>query len=244
MKYGIISDIHANYNAFNKVLERLDESGVERIINCGDIVGYGPEPQICCRKVMHSGNFLSVMGNHESALFPEDSGFRFNPAAGAAVRWTSGELSRESISFLRSLPYSGRESGFLFVHGTPSNPVTEYLFGPDQAAKAFRTIEEPLCFVGHTHVPACFKEKYGSVETLEMEPDRPIKLEPESRYIINPGSVGQPRDRDPRAAYCIYDEESREIIPGKVEYDIEDTRNKILDAGLPEFLAARLTDGI
>ncbi len=249
---AIVSDIHSNLEALRRVLDDIERRGIETIYCLGDIMGYGPEPGECLDLVSERMTF-SLCGNHDHAVFYEP--LNFNVSAERAAFWTRATVEDESDHekrcrrwrFLGSLSPRAEIDGMLFVHGSPRKPINEYLFpddvytNPSKLLSNFDRMEQLTCFCGHTHVPGVF------VDDPYFEP--PEELGESGRYtigdekvIINVGSVGQPRDRDPRAAYVIVDGDEVEFV--RVEYDIEVTAKKIRDnSNLDDFLAARLFDG-
>ncbi len=240
MKYGIISDIHSNLEAFNTVIKFLNGK-VDTILHVGDIVGYGADPSSVI-KLVREKNIEGVLGNHDSAVAGIHDAEDFNEYARRAVEWTKKQLKNDEIAFLRSLPYIIKKKNFLLVHSTPSEPERwRYLTFVKQAEEEFNHFNEQICFIGHSHQPVIIiKNPSGEIE---VEFNNDITIEEDKRYIINVGSVGQPRDGDPRASVVIYDEEKKIVKFYRLEYDIETARDKIIDAGLPEFLGLRLMVG-
>ena len=245
--YLILSDIHGNYDALEAVL--ADARGrYDRILCLGDLVGYGAEPNQVVDWVR--SNVASVVrGNHDRACSGRDLLENFNPAARASAFWTRGVLTLENESYLERLPQGplciipdGVPNGtFDLVHGSPLDE-DEYLVGLDDVRFLGGYLETKLTFLGHTHLQGGFLLTKRSVK--RFVPDRALQLEPDYFYLINPGSVGQPRDGDPRAAYVLYSPESRTVEYGRVPYDIGKAAAKILQAELPESLAMRLFEGI
>ncbi len=224
MKYAVISDIHSNLEAFLSVLSEIDAIGPEAIICLGDIVGYGADPN-ACTDIIRERNIPSVMGNHDAAASGVTETYNFNSAAREAALWTREELTKENRSFLATLPERIETEHFMAVHGAISDP-DKYILDYRDAEPEFGLMgRHALCFFGHTHVPAQHKSPAG----------------PERR-LVNPGSVGQPRDGDPRAAYIIYDTESG-IEFRRAEYDIPSAQKKIIENGLDKRLAERLSYG-
>jgi len=218
--YGIIADIHSNLEAFRAVLDELRQ--VDQIVCAGDIVGYGPGPNECIRN-MQERNIYSVAGNHDKAAVREMSTEGFNENAKIAVEWTNGQLTANSVQYLRSLPLTLEFEDFQIVHGSLVNPLEEYLTSLGEAMPTFGLMTKPLLFVGHTH--------------------RPARFEYQGKAIINPGGVGQPRDGDHRASFGIYDSEKKEFVLRRVEYNIQLVQEKMIKAGLPQPLIDRLSFG-
>ncbi len=245
MKYGVISDIHGNCEALERVLGFLNQEKVERIINCGDIVGYGPRPNECVRKVKNCTEMRSVLGNHDFAVLGMAKLSRFNAAAADSLQWSRQKMVADNIKFLNTLEKIDTESGFLFLHGSPRSPLDEYILGETHAKANFERFKNFLCFAGHTHVPACFRrDSKGNVGSLRLSPGRPVELEEDCRYIFNAGSVGQPRDGDPRACCLIYNTQNRKVQLYRFRYDIEKVQGLMRRQKLADFLIARLARGI
>ncbi len=239
MMIGVISDIHSNIHALEAVLGRLTQ--VDQIICLGDVVGYGAHPNECVERVK-ALKIPCVLGNHDAACIGLLSLGWFNPHAAHAVRWAvEEELAKDSLEYLRSLPTSRRMESFYFVHGSPREPTTEYLTDASQARASFDLCKEQVVFVGHTHVPLVFTER-GGIEAMVPSEGNRISYEG-ARLIYNPGAVGQPRDGDPRAAYSIVDASSNSIGQYRVEYNVQEARADIIEAGLPRILGDRLTLG-
>lgn len=235
----ILTDIHGNKDALDAV---LDDAGDAETIWClGDTVGYGPEPVACLEWVRESCAIV-LSGNHDYAVFDASILEDFNPNAAAAAAWTRAQLGPDDIEYLRSLPSLVTQGGVTIAHGSPADPIWTYILTVINARDAFAVMSTDICFVGHTHVVACYTEHEKSIVRLSVTYDEPFVLH-DDRYIINPGAVGQPRDRDPRAAYCWFDPEAKTVTWKRVPYDIEKTQAKILAAGLPERLAKRLALG-
>jgi predicted phosphodiesterase len=245
--YLILSDIHGNYDALEAVL--ADARGrYDRILCLGDLVGYGAEPNQVVQWI--KSNVASVVrGNHDRACSGRDVLEGFNPAARASALWTRGVLTPENESYLERLPRGplcivpeGVPNGnFDLVHGSPLDE-DEYLVGLDDVRFLRGCLDSKLTFFGHTHLQGGFLLTPRSVK--RFTPDQALQLEPDYFYLINPGSVGQPRDGDPRAAYALYSPENHTIEYGRVPYDIGKAAAKILQAELPESLAMRLFQGI
>jgi len=252
MRFAIISDIHANLEALRTVLDDIDERQIETIYCLGDIIGYGPDPAECLDLVAQRAKF-SLCGNHDHAVFYEPT--NFNTGAERACFWTRAVLEEDPDAkrrndrwrFLGGLNPRVEMDGMLFVHGSPRKPINEYLFpddvytNPHKLLANFERMEHLTCFCGHTHVPGVFVDDpyFEAPNELGTEPKFVLG---EEKAIVNVGAVGQPRDRDPRAAYVIVNDGEVEFI--RVEYDIDVTARKIRDnPNLDDFLGARLYDG-
>jgi diadenosine tetraphosphatase ApaH/serine/threonine PP2A family protein phosphatase len=241
MKFAIISDIHANLEAFEAALRRIDEIKPDKILCLGDIVGYGPDPNECVKIAKNKVDF-SLCGNHEYGALGRTDLQTFSENARIACEWTREVLSDENFSYIKDLPVSIVEEGMFLVHSTPINPERwDYIFTTRDASYQFMGFSELTCLVGHSHVPACFEEEAG---VCKLSENNPLCLEEGRRYIINFGSIGQPRDYDPRASFGVIDTEERRVQLIRIAYDIERVQRKIMNHGLPLFLAERLGIGV
>jgi predicted phosphodiesterase len=261
MRCAIISDIHGNLDALEAVL--ADAGPVDAIWCLGDLVGYGPEPNACVEALRQAGA-LCVAGNHDWAAIGKMDTADFNPEASEAALWTGAQLSPEHRDYLRDLPTqlsAGPSAEFTLVHGSPRDPVWEYLTHLSAARLNFPFFQTPYCLVGHTHVPLVFQQPWPDdraeeYETLVPEPGQPLTLGPR-RLIVNPGSVGQPRDGNPEASYMLYEPPGKDDGNGetgrragrgtltlrRVTYPIASVQQKMRQAGLPSRLIMRLTYG-
>ena len=241
MKWAILSDVHGNLEALRSVISDLRREGADKIAFLGDAVGYGANPRECLLLLREIAEFL-VAGNHEWGAVGLTDVSYFNNAAKAAVQWTGGELAEEDRTFLRRLPLVHQSGGITFVHATPNEPGEwNYIFTYPEAEEAFRSLAEEIAFVGHSHSPVILAKK-GKKSATSLGREAAI-LEKGTRYIINVGSVGQPRDGNPDAAYGLYDEGERKFLLKRVPYDIPTAQEKIMRAGLPPSLARRLAEG-
>ena len=235
----ILSDIHGNKDALDAVL--ADAGDADRIWCLGDIVGYGPEPAACLAWAREHCEIV-LSGNHDYAAFEPSVAQDFNPNAARAASWTRAALSWEEIGYLRSLPSLVEVDGVTLAHASPADPIWTYILSVVDARDAFESCRDPLGFVGHTPVAACDAATEKMIARVQIVNDEPLSLAG-GRFVINPGSVGQPRDRDPRAAYLWYDPAAPSVTWKRVAYDIAAVQEKILRAGLPERLASRLALG-
>ena len=240
MRYALLSDIHGNLEALQAVL-RDAQQRADAIVCLGDVVGYGADP-VACLEVIGERAVQLVVGNHEhgvAGLLPLDW---FNPFARAAVEWTREQLPEAHRSYLAAQPIRAELDDATLVHASPDHPEQwDYLVTAHDGYDAFASFTTRLCFVGHSHAPAIW-----SLGSSGRENDRgafDVTLAMGRRYIVNVGSVGQPRDRDPRAAYAVWDVDARRISLRRVTYDVRGARHKIVDAGLPRWLADRLAVG-
>ena len=240
MRVLIISDIHGNRTALEAVLE--DAGSVEAVWCLGDLVGYGPDPNECIEIVRQLPNLVCLVGNHDAAALGQLDMGAFNREAQVSMQYMQRTLSRESLQFLAGLPETELIEPVTLAHGSPRNPIWEYLLDVYTVAANFRSFHTQLCFVGHTHIQILYEQDENGAVTWRMpELNDPISLT--QRAILNPGSVGQPRDHDPRAAYAIFDTESIVWVPRRVAYDIEAVQDRIQQAGLPARHAVRLAEG-
>ena len=243
MRILVIADIHANLTALEAVLADARRRGkVDEIWCLGDVVGYGPDPSDCVRLIRETCS-ICIAGNHDLASIGKVSTADFNAAAAEAIVWTRQQLSQRDIDYLGELPLMAERLQFTLVHGSPANPVWEYVISTETASRNLSAFNTDFCLVGHTHVPMmfAFKGERADVEDLDNGTRIPLKKD---RLILNPGAVGQPRDHDPRASYAIIDSDSNELSLWRVPYNIESVQKRMKVAGLPGRLIDRLTAGI
>ncbi len=240
VRYGIVSDIHANLAAFHAVL--VDMGKVDEIWCLGDLVGYGPDPNECV-ELLRRYPHRCLVGNHDLAALGRLDTSDFNPAASEAAAWTARAISERTRLFLESLPMKLVVEPFTLVHGSPRHPIWEYLINPARAEANFGLFDTPACLVGHSHMPALYvQESPGAILSTVPGPGDRIEVGPQ-KLIANPGGVGQPRDGDPRAAYALYDSESRMLEWRRVAYPIDVTQKRMRAWGLPLRLVERLSHG-
>lgn len=233
MTLAIISDIHSNLEALSAVLDDIRRRSVDEIVCLGDIVGYGPDPHECLATV-RALNCPIILGNHDVAAFDQSLRATFSPLARRAIEWTAPLLAEEELKFLQSLPYTIQRHGQTFVHAAPLSPEEfEYILDDVDASRNFPAFSTPLCFIGHTHQPDIFCEDLSA-----------RRVKSGKRFIVNAGSVGQPRDGDARACYGLFDDEDFSFEHVRITYDIAATAEKIYAAGLPRQLGERLVLGI
>ncbi len=244
MIYGVLSDVHSNFEAMKAVLNYFSDRKAQGYICCGDMVGYGPQPNECIEAVSKLENLFCVNGNHDLGVLGDISMKWFNSYAGAVIQSTIHELTAQSVEFLKKLPKFHEESGFTIVHGSPRNPSEEYLITGDQYLANAEHWKISPCFIGHSHLPLFFSQKKTQFPRIQFfEPERKLILEPDTRYMINPGSVGQPRDRDPRASCGIYDSQENSFEWIKLKYPVQKTQNLMWRKGIPQILIDRLSFG-
>lgn len=241
MRIGVVSDIHSNLTA---LLAVLDDMGPADTLWClGDFVGYGPWPNECIDLLRERGAH-AIAGNHDLAAVGTISCEDFNADAAFAAQWTADHLSADSRVYLASLEPMAEVDGVTLAHGTPREPVWEYMLTAATAAAGFETMRTQLCLVGHTHIPSLFVESELGVPEVSYMPAGSTSPSATLQRIANPGSVGQPRDRDPRAAYLVYDTDQAELSWRRVEYDIHKVQKRMRKLGLPTFLTERLAYGV
>lgn len=246
MRYLILSDIHANLEALEAVMAAADAEGYDRIVCLGDTVGYGADPNACVEWVR--GHAASVIrGNHDRACAGLEDLDWFNPVAKSAVMWTMGILTRENRTWVEQLPRGPvMVNGFEIVHGSPVDE-DEYVCQLAEASQLSGYLDASVTFFGHTHIQGGFSFHRTGVRKIPQlafdEQRREVTLETDARYLINPGSVGQPRDGDPRAAWALYHPRERLLVYRRIPYDIAGAAGKIVGAGLPQILARRLEIG-
>jgi predicted phosphodiesterase len=246
MRYLVFTDIHGNLEALLAVLKFIVKKRVDHYLFLGDLVGYGASPNEVVQKLAALKPMSLVRGNHDKAVCGLDSVQTFNPIAASAIYWTKSRITKKNFDFLYKIKKSPEvvHETITLCHGAPFDE-DYYIFGEFDAAEAFSYFQTPVCFFGHTHFPFIYTEKDQIVEGTFLEGrSNEIKLEKGVRYLINPGSVGQPRDRNPMAAFAIYDSDARTVKFYRVDYEIAEAQRKILEQNLPPALAERLTLGI
>ncbi len=243
MRTLILSDVHANLEALQSALADAERRGGFQSIWClGDLVGYGPDP-VACVELLRQYPLVAVAGNHDHAAVGKLDPETFNNAAETAARWTRRRLSDETSRFLAGLPLVAFAGPFTLVHGSLRAPIHEYLLDENAARATLRLMRSQFCLVGHSHLPFLCQETDGTPTFIEFEEDRVFPLDGR-RWIINPGGLGQPRDRDPRPNYGIYDDKKGTVEHRRITYDIGATQQKMQRAGLPAYLIDRLSQGV
>jgi predicted phosphodiesterase len=246
MRYLVFTDIHGNLEALLAVLKVVVKKRIDHYLFLGDLVGYGASPNEVVQKLAALKPMSLVRGNHDKAVCGLDSVQTFNPIAASAIYWTKSRITKKNFDYLYKIKKSPEiiHETITICHGAPFDE-DYYIFGEFDAAEAFHYFQTPVCFFGHTHFPFVYTEKDQLVEgTFLVGRANEVKLEKGVRYLINPGSVGQPRDRNPLAAFAIYDSDARSVKFYRVEYEIAEAQRKILEQNLPSALAERLTLGI
>ncbi len=241
MKLAFFSDVHANWEALTAVLNDFSRQKVDQCFFLGDAVGYGADPNPCIEAICKSTE-VRLMGNHDYAALGQIETLQFNQYARLSIEWTKQVLTSESIQKLSGFKVQETVADFHLVHATPKEPLQwEYLLDLDDAEENFNFFETKICLIGHSHTPLIvrkYKEEHAS-----LYPDNRVTLEPDWRYIINIGSVGQPRDGNPKACYLLYDADSAEARLVRVAYDVSAAQGKMKALNLPEYLIERISAG-
>jgi diadenosine tetraphosphatase ApaH/serine/threonine PP2A family protein phosphatase len=239
LRYAILSDIHGNYDALKAVLTALQAQRIEAYMCLGDIVGYGPQPVECLHEIRKYASII-IAGNHDYAVSDKIGASSFNMLAKEAMLWTRSKLNEADLDFLSNLPLEARLEDSHLVHGTLYAPeLFDYVQTSYDAHLSMEKMDLPICFVGHSHVPVTFIQ--DEVIRYSLQPS--IDVQDGNKVIVNVGSVGQPRDKDPRACYAIYDSTARTVSIERVHYNVEAVIGKIREAGLPKQLGERLRTG-
>ena len=241
MKIALISDIHGNLEALVSVLKHIEKLRVDEIHCLGDVVGYGCNP-IECLNLIEENAQVKLMGNHEYAILGNISTDSYTAIAKISTKWTHRILTDREFSIISDFKMRHSFDDILMVHASPyKDDYWRYILTPEEAYKTFESISENICFYGHSHIPMIFTESSNGLPRKQVGHDfDPFE---ESRYLVNVGSVGQPRDNDPRACFVIFDTENQEIKYHRVEYDINKAQSKMTNAKLPEMLINRLAVG-
>jgi predicted phosphodiesterase len=241
VRYALISDIHGNVQALDAVLGAVDSLEVDDIVCLGDVVGYNADPEECVKRIRERG-IPTILGNHDSVAAGLEEPLGFNPAARKAALWTRDHLSAESLAWLRCLPESFTFSHFMAVHSAPCDPFWTYLIEWEDVVSHLSYLTDlsvGLCFFGHTHSPGIFSTEGSQALAAGV----PISVNSGLTYLINPGSVGQPRDKDPRASFGVLDTDKHEFLLHRAPYPVRETAEHIVSVGLPGILADRLFKG-
>ena len=248
MRTLILGDIHSNLIALQAVLADAEErGGFDQVWCLGDTVGYGPDPRPCL-ELLRGYPLLAVAGNHDQAATGQVGVEVFNGPAAEAALWTAQQLTEEDRDFLSGLPLTATSENFTLVHGSLREPLWEYLLSEESALATFQLLSTRFCLVSHSHIPFICQENHGSPTFVDFTEDQKFALSEEhpneERWIINPGSLGQPRDQDPRPSYAVYDSGQGAISRHRVSYDIGETQERMGQARLPQRLIDRLNYGV
>lgn len=242
MKVAIVSDVHANLEALTAVLRDIETRNAEKIFFLGDAVGYGADPNKCV-ELLDDICEIKLLGNHDYVALGLESACNFNPMAQKSILWTQEELSQETVERLSNFELEATFLDYYFVHATPENPAEwNYMLSPFEAACNFELFSQAICFVGHSHMPAVFSLRPDDTVSMR-EADGILSMEKDCRYIINVGSVGQPRDGDRDASYVMVDTDAGTCDFCRVAYDLDTAQEKMRAAQLPEYLISRLANG-
>ena len=245
MRIAILSDIHSNLEALDAVLARARDEGASATFVLGDLVGYGADPDAVVARLAEQPSTTLIAGNHDLAATGRFDTEWFNPVAAEAIRWTESQMDASTRAFLSELEPRGESAEGLLVHGSVVDPAAEYVANVEAARESFAAASFERCFFGHTHLPTLFVDKGGRIDGYTLRDGAQVSVSPNgaTRFMINPGSVGQPRDGDPRASMMIYDADERTAIVLRIPYEIDAAAAKIRSAGLPAMLADRLSVG-
>jgi predicted phosphodiesterase len=245
MRYLILSDIHSNSEALTAVLARVKRKHWDKAVVLGDVVGYGANPNQAVEMLRELKPLVAIRGNHDKVCSGVEDGEMFNRVALQAAMWTRQKLTPGNLRWLQSLPEGPLivDGAFAVAHGTPIDEDA-YIFGEIEALNVFRQTAFPICFFGHSHFPVIFGLSPDAIQTVLTEaPSFRFRLEPGVRYLVNPGSIGQPRDGNPFASFAMFDSDARSVTVYRVPYPVERAQRKIIGAGLPRPLADRLALG-
>ncbi len=244
MKYAIISDIHSNYEALKVVLEDTTKRGVEHYVVCGDIIGYGPQPVECVEEIRKLNNVSFVLGNHDAVIAGKIDIKWFNDYAKKSLEITANLLSDETKAWFSNIPLKIEEQFFTVVHGSPKNPLKEYLLSEMQCSENIKLLNTQILFYGHTHIPMYFcLNSNNRIEGDFLKPFAKIKLNECIKFFVNPGSVGQPRDGNPMASYGVFDSQSMIFELVRVNYDVKKVQDLMKKQGMHQLLIERLEFG-
>lgn len=242
MKYALISDIHSNLEALNAVLKDIEKRGVDSIHCLGDVVGYGADPAACLKLIVDNCD-TKLLGNHEYAALGLQTCENFNDAAKTSTEWTQRMLDDDCIAIMSDFLLERYMDDMYLVHASPFEPKAwHYILSATDAVTGFEHFSQSIGFFGHSHIPAILREKSSGLPSFQIGHN--FAADPEGRYLVNVGSVGQPRDNDPRASYVIFESEELDVNFLRVEYDIKAAQHKMEEANLPSTLISRLSAGI
>jgi len=245
MKYLIFSDIHSNLEAFEALLKQDNVKNTDKYLFLGDLVGYGANPNEIIDLFRTLKNAYYIRGNHDKVIADLESSSLFNPVAAFSAEWSKVQLTQENQSFLKQLK-TGPEVVDHFIticHGSTFDE-DYYVFSMFEAVESFKFMDTSIGFFGHTHFPVIYLLRNEKIDIVPLSSETKIKLDPNTRYLINPGSIGQPRDKNPKPSYIVFDSSKKELHFSRFSYNLKETQRKIREAGLPEILASRLESGI
>ncbi len=245
MKYLIFSDIHSNLEAFKKLMEHKAFKEADKYIFLGDLVGYGADPNDTLSLFHSIDNLSYIRGNHDKVIADIESSSLFNPVAAFSAEWSKVQLSEENKKFLKSFPKGPMviDHFITICHGSTFDE-DYYVFSIFEAVESFKFMKTSIGFFGHTHFPVIYLQRNNKINVIPLNKTKKIKLDPNTRYLVNPGSIGQPRDKNPESCFILFDSGKKEIRFHRFEYNVKKTQKKIRNAGLPELLASRLESGV
>ncbi len=245
MKYLIFSDIHGNLEAFKKLLSLKQIKNIDKMLFLGDLVGYGPDPDEVINLFKELKNVYYIRGNHDKVISDLESSSMFNPIAQFSAEWSKSNIGGKNKGFLRKFPKGPMviDSFITICHGSNFDE-DYYVFSPYEALESLKFMTTSIGFFGHTHFPIMYMYRNKKINSVALESNKTIKLDVNTRYLINPGSIGQPRDRNPDPSFIIFDSDKKVIKYYRFKYDYKLTQKKIRENGIPEPLAARLESGI
>ena len=245
MRYLVFSDIHSNQEAFEKFLAQKKVKSVDKILFLGDLVGYGPDPDAVIGQFRELTHLKAVRGNHDKVIAELESSALFDPAAAFSAEWSKLKITPANFQYLKKLPKGPQvvDRFITICHGSTFDE-DYYVFSQFEATESFRFMETSIGFFGHTHFPIIYYMRNEKLDAVPLVESTRIKLDRNTRYLINPGSIGQPRDKNPASSYIVFDTGKMEISFNRFTYDVGRTQKKIREAGLPELLASRLEAGV
>jgi len=245
MRYLIFSDIHSNLEAFEKLLSLDVIESIDKFLFLGDLVGYGADPNDTITKFRNMEHTHAIRGNHDKVISNLESSSLFNPVAAFSAEWSKVKLSEANRAFLKNMKKGPLViDHFLTICHGATFDEDYYVFSVFEAVESMKFMKTSIGFFGHTHFPVIYFQRNNKLNAIPLNSQKKIKLDPNTRYLINPGSIGQPRDKNPRSSFIVYDSDKREILFSRYEYNIKRTQKKIRAAGLPELLASRLESGV
>jgi predicted phosphodiesterase len=245
MRYLVISDVHSNLESLEKLFSLKKTNNIDKILFLGDLVGYGANPNEVIDYFLTLKNTYYVRGNHDKVVAGIESSSLFNPVAAFSAEWSKNQISKNNLKFLKSMPQGPKIVDYFstICHGSTFDE-DYYVFSIFEASESIKFMETSVGFFGHTHFPIMYLLRNNKIDTVPFVKETKIKLDPNTKYLINPGSIGQPRDKDPHPSFIIFDSDKREIQFYRYSYSIKKTQKKIRDAGLPDALALRLESGV
>jgi predicted phosphodiesterase len=245
VRYLVFSDIHSNFEAFEKFLGQKKVKNADKILFLGDLVGYGPNPDEVIGQFRELTHMQAVRGNHDKVIAELESSSLFNPAAAFSAEWSKLKISPANFQYLKKLPKGPQvvDRFITICHGSTFDE-DYYVFSQFEAMESFKFMETSIGFFGHTHFPIIYYMRNEKLDIVPLTDSTRIKLDANTRYLINPGSIGQPRDKNPASSFIVFDSLKMEIQFTRFTYEVSKTQKKIREAGLPELLASRLEAGV